>query len=161
MKMIFTRLCYLTFLFFAVPSMAAPELICIPKQFHAYIGGFMGLSYNVELRGGRITYSVFEGHSSKPNATTITPTAAQWCEFRQALDGLKIWHWLGDYPSQGVMDGTQWSLDIVYADRVLKTKGDNNYPDDTGKPNGKPEPTSTFNCYLAAVKKLLGGENFQ
>ncbi|HEY8835624.1 MAG TPA: hypothetical protein VIM09_08570, partial [Chthoniobacterales bacterium] len=58
------------------------------------------------------------------------------------------------------VDGTQWMLDIVYADHSLTAHGDNNYPDATGKPNGSPEPTEAFNRYLAAIKKLIGGKSF-
>jgi len=65
------------------------------------------------------------------------------------------------YPSNGVVDGTQWSLDIAYADHKLHTHGDNDYPKDTGEPNRDPQPTKVFNRYLAAVQKLLGGDSFQ
>ncbi len=49
---------------------------------------------------------------------------------------------------------------LAFADHAIKTHGDNNYPGATGQPNGKPEPTKTFNRYLDAIKKLLGGKAF-
>jgi hypothetical protein len=52
---------------------------------------------------------------------------------------LRIGQWSTEYPSNGVVDGTQWSLNIAYADHVLHTHGNNNYPDDTAKPNRDPE----------------------
>jgi len=66
-----------------------------------------------------------------------------------------------DYPSNGTADGTQWSLDIAFAEHASKTHGDNSYPDATGKPNGKPETTKPFNRYLDAIKKLTGEKTFQ
>ena len=163
MKTFFARACCLTlFIILRVAAISAPEPTLIPKQLNAYIGGFDGLSYKVELRDGVLSYTVFTSLLSNPKATaTMMPTATQWHEFRQILDDLKIWQWRDDYPNKTVRDGTQWSLEITYADKALKTKGDNNYPDDVGKPNGKPERTETFNRYLLGVKKLLGGKNFE
>jgi hypothetical protein len=137
------------------------ELPPIPKQFSASIGGFLGSSYQLELHGATLTYTASgRGHRDSQRAT-ITPTPAQWREFREALDALKIWEWRPDYPTDGTVDGTQWALDIEYTDHVLKTQGSNCYPDATGKPNGKPESTKTFDLYLAAIKKLTGGKTFQ
>ena len=78
---------------------------------------------------------------------------------RQTLDDLKVWQWHADYPDNGTKDGEQWSIDVAYADHAIKAHGDNNYPDATG--NGTPNRTETFNRYLDAVKKLIGGKTFQ
>jgi len=141
----------------------ATEPVIIPKKFSAVIGGFLGSTYIVELRDGALHYtakretSVGYGESS----TTLTPTLHQWQEFRKSIDELNIWQWRADYPSQGIQDGTQWSLEIAYPDHALETHGDNNYPDASGKPNGKPDSTKTFDRYLAAIKKLIGGRSFE
>lgn len=121
----------------------------------------MGASYRVELKAGALIYTKSDAGHRNPQPVPVTPTAAHWQEFRQALDEIKIWEWRGEYPSNGVVDGTQWSLDITYADHALKTHGDNSYPDAAGKPNGKPLPTPAFNRYLAAVQKLIGGKKFE
>ena len=91
----------------------------------------------------------------------MAPTETQWVEFRRTLDELKVWRWRTEYPSNGIVDGTQWSLDIAFADRGIKTHGSNSYPDDAGKSNGEPEPTEAFKRYLEAVRKLTGGKSFQ
>jgi hypothetical protein len=91
----------------------------------------------------------------------VTPTAAQWREFRQTLDELNVWQWRAEYPSGGTADGTQWSLELAWDGHALKAHGDNSYPDPGGKPNGKPQPTKAFVRYLAAVKKLIGGKSFE
>jgi hypothetical protein len=133
----------------------------VPERFSAYIGGFMGASYGIELRAGTLTYTSSDRGRRNTSHARITPTAAEWREFRQTLDALKVWQWRADYPSQGTLDGTQWSLDIAYADHTVKCRGNNSYPDANGKPNGRPDRTPTFDRYLAAIKKLIGGRSFQ
>jgi hypothetical protein len=148
------------FLLAAVTMISGADLPSIPEHFNASIGGFLGSSYQLELRGDTLTYTASgRGHRDSQRAT-VTPSPAQWREFREALDALKVWHWRADYPTNGAVDGTQWALDIAYADHALKTHGDNSYPDSTGKPNGKPEPTKVFHLYLTAIKKLIGGKTF-
>jgi len=147
-------------LFAAHPVVGADEQSQVPTRFTARIGGFLGASYSVELHDGALLYTSSERGQRNQQHATLTPTAAQWREFRQTLDDLKVWQWRADYPRQGVVDGTQWMLDIAYADRSLIARGDNNYPDATGKPNGSPNSTEAFNCYLAAIKKLIGGKSF-
>jgi hypothetical protein len=161
MKTILFRLSPVTlFLLFAAPVFGGDEQSQVPTRFTARIGGFLGASYSVELRDGAVLYTSSERGKRNQKQETLTPTVAQWREFRQTLDDLKVWQWRADYPNHGVSDGTQWSLDIAYADRSLTAHGDNNYPDATGKPNGRPESTEAFNRYLAAIKKLNGGKSF-
>jgi hypothetical protein len=145
---------------FATSARPANEPSVVPTRFVARIGGFLGSSYSVELRDGTLTYTASDRGQTKVRHTTITPTDAAWREFRQTLDELKVWQWRSDYPRGGVVDGTQWLFEIAYSDRNLKSRGDNNYPDATGKPTGKPEITPVFKGYLEAVKKLIGGKDF-
>ena len=155
-------LCDGTFLLLvAVATLAAAKPSPVPQRFSAYIGGFIGGSYQIELHDSVLIYTAFGRGRSDPERSTVEPTAAQWREFRQTIDDLKVWLWRADYPSDGVRDGTQWSLDIAFVDRSIKTRGNNNYPDDAGKPNGKPEPTEAFKRYLEAVRKLTGGKTFR
>ena len=157
-----TRLCGAALVLLAtVTIISGADLPPIPKHFSASIGGFLGSSYQLELHGDTLTYTASgRGHRDSQRAT-VTPTPAQWREFREALDALKVWQWRANYPTNGTVDGTQWALDIAYSDHALKTQGSNNYPDSAGKPNGTPEPTKAFNLYLAAIKKLTGGKTFQ
>ena len=144
----------------AVASVSAGEPSSVPNKLSTHIGGFLGASYGLELKDGALTYTKASRGGSSREQKTITPTAAQWDEFRRTLDELKVWQWRADYPNSGVMDGTHWSLDIDYSDHALHARGSNNYPDANGKPNGSPESTQTFKRYLAAIQKLVGGEKF-
>jgi hypothetical protein len=148
------------FLLLATSARPAVEPSAVPTHFVARIGGFLGSTYSVELKDGTLTYTVSGRGQSNVRHMTITPTEAAWREFRQALDELKVWQWQNDYPRGGVVDGTQWLLEIAYSDRALKSRGDNNYPDAAGKPTGKPEFTPAFNRYLDAIRKLIGGKDF-
>ncbi len=133
----------------------------IPQRFRSSIGGFLGATYNVEFRDGLLYYLAAEG-LKKNQPVKITPSVQQWREFRRALDDLNIWQWRTNYPnSRGVRDGTQWSVEIEYSDRFLKTQGDNNFPGRGGKPSGSPSYTKAFSGYTTAVRKLLGGKEFQ
>ena len=147
-------------LLLATSARPAGESSVVPTRLVARIGGFLGSSYSVELKGGTLTYTVSERGQTNVRHATITPTEAAWREFRQALDELKVWQWQSDYPRGGVVDGTQWLFEIAYNDRALTSRGDNNYPDAAGKPTGKPEFTPAFNRYLGAIKKLTGGKDF-
>jgi hypothetical protein len=136
----------------------------MPKEFTTVIGGFLGSTYAVELRDGALRYTekkAANGRYEVTSSATVTPTPEQWQEFRKSIDQLNIWRWHTEYPSRGTQDGTHWSLEIAYADRALKTHGDNNYPDVTGRPNDNPDTTETFNRYLAAVRTLIGGRHFE
>ena len=64
--------------------------------------------------------------------------------------------WQSDYPNSGVMDGTQWQVEIVYPDQTVKAKGDNNFPEADGKPNLSPNWTPSFRKFVSALRTLLG-----
>jgi len=140
---------------------AADPLAGTPQQFKATIGGFFGASYWVELKDGSIYYTVKRADSTKKDdPVIIKPTDAQWQEFGKTLDGLGAWKWQPSYRSDA-FDGTQWTLDIVIGDRKIQAKGSNSYPEADGKPGKGTQQTATFNSYLAAVQKLLGGKAFR
>jgi hypothetical protein len=133
-----------------------------PEKFRAHIGGFGGGDFVVEWRDQVLTYTSRARERGQPARTeSIVPTPAQWREFRAALDELKVWQWKSEYTNPGIMDGTQWSLDVVYADHSLSSQGSNNFPKADGKPAGQPAPTKTFQRFLGAVKNLLGGREFE
>jgi hypothetical protein len=139
------------------------EPATIPDKFGAVIGGFLGSTYAIELRDGALRYTKKGATSVGYGVTsaTVSPTPQQWREFRKSIDELNLWQWKPSYPNQGVADGTQWSLEIVYRDRALKTGGSNSYPDTQGRANGEPRRTETFGRYLAAIEKLIGQRTFE
>ena len=89
------------------------------------------------------------------------PTKKQWAEFRETLDELDVWNWLGEYSNEEAADGTQWDPDVEYAVRHVVSFGSNSYPGQQVKSKGMPEPTKALLRHCAAVEKLLGGRPFK
>lgn len=146
---------------FGAPPTERPEVgPVIPERFTARIGGMLGATYRVELTGETLRYSI-ERKREKSKPVEIKPTPAQWKVFRADLDAANIWQWEPSHVNRRVLDGTHWGLEIAYSDRSLKAQGSNSYPDDDGRPNGKPAMTAPFRRYLEAVEKLLGGKRFR
>jgi hypothetical protein len=148
--------------FFLLYSLAATRLTAdeldhtVPTKLDVYVGSSVFGAWHVELHGHSLTCIEQSGREAQ-NSLPVTPTKEQWRAFRRALDDLPIWKWKSDYPSSGVIDGTQWRLEIAYSDRTVKAKGNNNYPDKQGKPSS-PRWTASFQSFVAAVKKLLRKE---
>jgi hypothetical protein len=142
------------------PSLFAGETNAIPQRFHTRIGGFMGHTYEVQLQDGCLQYETF-GRGNKPERARVCPTMEQWREFRREVDAIGVWRWRAQYSTPGVADGTQWSLDVTYSDRAVRTQGSNNYPGDTQESFGVPSGSKAFTRYLKAVQRLLGGRAFE
>jgi hypothetical protein len=109
------------------PALNAGETNAIPQRFHARIGGFKGPTYEVKLQDGRLEYARLDGDQHS-RCLRVRPTIEQWTEFRRELDAIDIWRWRAQYLNPEVADGTQWSLDLAFADRAIKTQGSNEYP---------------------------------
>lgn len=145
-------------LFSAVPG--ASEGTSAPERFRARIGGFMGFTYEIVLKNDYIEYARLAG-GQKPLRARIHPTVEQWRAFRAELDAIGVWQWRAEYSDWGVVDGTQWSLDVAYLDRAIKTLGSNDYPGARADPSGGPARSKTFTRYLKAVQRLLDGKSFE
>lgn len=131
----------------------------LPSRFSAYLGGCFSVSYDIELRGDALL--VNDGKRPTLVSTEVHPSLEAWVEFKRALDSINVWCWRSEYPNPGILDGTQWSLDIDYPDRSVQAHGDNNYPGPEGMPTGQPEEPDTFQSFVGAVSKLLGKEPSQ
>jgi hypothetical protein len=142
------------------PSLFATETGAIPERFDARVGGFMGYTYQVQLQDGLLQYARFGG-GHKPTHARVRPTMEQWREFRRELDAIDVWRWRAQYSTPGALDGTQWSLDVTYPDRALRTHGNNDYPGAIPHPSGAPSGSKAFTRYLKAVQRLVGGRAFE
>ena len=140
----------------AAPLAMGAEPPAVPKRLSAHIHT-MKASNIVELRDGSLTCTTFGPRHSNRQDRVITPTEAQWREFRQTLDDLNVWRWHSEYEHPGILDGMGWSLDIAYDNYEVKSSGANAYPDASGEPNFQGSPTYTFRRYLAALKRLTNG----
>ena len=120
-----------------------------PSRFRLYIGGYLGHSYNVTIVGETLRYQAIS-QDGQQQTKDIIPTKEKWQRFWAKLESAGVWEWKPEYPNPGILDGTQWSIDIEHAGRSLTSRGDNNYP-------GK----KAFNTFLEAVESVLGGLAFQ
>jgi hypothetical protein len=143
----------------AAHLLASESDSAVPRTLDIYVGSSLFGAWHVVLHGRSLTCTQEQSGRETQNGLPVTPTEKQWRAFRRALDDLPVWKWQSDYPNHGVMDGTQWRLEIAYADRTLKAKGDNNYPDAQGKPTSTPRWTASFQAFVTAVKKVLGKDN--
>jgi hypothetical protein len=142
------------------PAPAATEATAAPERFRARIGGFLGYTYEVVLKDDYIDYTRSTG-GKKTLSARVHPTMEQWKAFRTELDAIGVWQWRAQYSAPGVADGTQWSLEVAYPDRSIKTQGSNEYPGARSGPSGGPESSKIFARYLKAVQRLLGGKSFE
>jgi hypothetical protein len=136
-----------------------------PQALHLMIGGFTGPSYWVDLEGDTLTYRALrhEMVADKPKDVEtkmqMKPTDEQWRQFAKALDEAQVGRWRAYYPAAaGLADGTQWSVALDWPGRSVRSSGPNNFP---GRPLPERPWGDQFDTYLAGVKALLGGEDFQ
>ena len=121
----------------------------LPKVLEAYIGGYFGTSYAVELTDGEIVYRRSrhrEGAEEEP--IVVSPTPEAWEAFLSECDRLRVWRWRPEYPNPGVCDGTGWSLSLEAGDRSVSSSGDNAFP-------------RGFVAFRRALRRLLGGLDFE
>jgi hypothetical protein len=125
----------------------APENF-VPERLNAYIGSTWSPLCTVGLTNRVLEYSAANRIAlQKSLQAEIVPSTEQWREFRQTLDDLNVWRWRSNYASR-IVDGSYWSVEIIYSDRTLRAKGNGNYP-------------KAFTDYLAAMEELLGGRDFK
>src|SRR6185369_11172767 len=141
-------------------SLAGPVPGVMPSKFSMALNGFMGSAQGVVLQEGVLVYTQY-GRNGAKDRKKITPSPAQWRRFRQALDEINLWRWQAKYPNPGgVADGLQWQIQVTYPDHTLHVEGDNNYPDDNGRPTNESQQTAAFQKLRAAVQALLGSSSF-
>ena len=96
----------------------------------AYVGGFFGPNYEVELD--------FENNkliwNEKTNLVDIEDSVTKDIDLEQYnyiignLKFIKLLGWKRNYIDPGICDGTQWSIDIKSGDKTIHKSGSNNYP---------------------------------
>lgn len=119
-----------------------------PVSLDVGIGGFCGPSYRITMANGVLEYRGWY-FSSEPIQDSIMPTETRWKAFRRKLDKMDVWSWRKHYKSElMIMDGTQWDLQLSYPDRVIRSSGSNEYPEN-------------FDAFLRAVRALIGGLEFR
>lgn len=104
------------------------------KKIEAYVGGYFGGYHQVEvhLENNSVTWT----HGGKGEFEEIVDrnirlaTAKKFIEQMQTLDLL---NWEVEYVDQGIMDGTQWHVEIELDGHTITKYGSNDYPEQWGK----------------------------
>lgn len=118
-----------------------------PTRLRAFIGGYFGRSYTVELYDSAIRYRSRE-RDRLLSDETLEPTDQEWSEFREALDSLEVWGWCSNYSDPRTTDGTSWAFETSWGDETVSSGGSNGFP-------------SRFESLLGAISQLLGGRVFE
>jgi hypothetical protein len=168
--------CIGSYIFKATYCAAAADSADIPRAFYADVGSYaFGVYCEVKLEDGVLLYRY---RGAKP--IRVTPSIEQWREFRKELDAVGIWSWHADYFNPHVFDGSQWRLEIEYADKNVKASGSNRWPDKDGVARPTEEErkqnietiqsgkrrtdiysTPTFDRYVTAIEHLLGDKSMR
>ena len=138
-----------------------------PIVFHAETSTFFQPGFQVDEKGGILRYKVVFYSEEEKRAVTlmsmnISPTPNEWSEFRHDLDAINVWQWRPEYVARDILDGGGWSLEVRYADRQMRSAGNNAYPGTNGETTRKQDgkPSKPYRLLMDAIKKLLGGRPF-
>ncbi|MFW5693807.1 MAG: hypothetical protein ACOCYB_01465 [Alkalispirochaeta sp.] len=118
-----------------------------PDVFEAWVGGYVGPSYKVELSEDTVTYQVFEQGYEPYLTEEIVPDAAQWSQFLNDVAGSGVWEWRPRYKGTDSADGTTWYVAITAGTHSVTSRGLNHYP-------------PGFVDFMRAVRRLLDGRQF-
>ena len=98
------------------------------KKLYASVGGYMGYSFAVEINFQKalVEYKVFDRGYEPKSTETVKLSKIKIANFLKTLNTIKITEWKERYPNPGIMDGTNWSVDINFNNnKKLISSGDN------------------------------------
>ena len=107
------------------------------RKFTFFVGGYMGPSHLVradtEEYGTALVYTYFpprRAYDDPDEHTSVPfPLEGRWVQFSQDLLHCYVMDWNESYSDPGVVDGTHWSLHVLFANGVeISRDGSNAYP---------------------------------
>ena len=116
-------------------SMSAKLSINNVVMMKAFVGGFTGRSYQVEINMTDSTaeYKVLESGYTPLTEETIILEVEQMKKLLRVLDKVDILNWDEHYDNIDVLDGTSWSVELMFNSTVFQTGGSNAYPEQWNK----------------------------
>lgn len=118
-----------------------------PTVLEAWVGGYVGPSYRLELRGQDLVYEIFERGYALHSREVISPSPVQWGRFLNDISQAGVWEWEDRYKGPDVPDGTTWYVTIELPGRRAVSRGLNHYP-------------PGFVDFMRATRRLLDGRQF-
>lgn len=103
------------------------------KKIEASVGGYFGGYYQVEidLENNLVSWTHGgEGEIEETVHRNIRSATAK--KFVEQLEKLDLLNWEAEYVDPGVLDGTQWQVEIVMAGHTSTKHGSNCYPEQWG-----------------------------
>lgn len=84
---------------------------------------------------------VIVGGEEETNQKTIRSETSK--KFIEELKMVNLLNWKAKYIEPGVLDGTQWSVEIIRDERNIKKYGDNQFPNE-------------WDMFCEIIKKMIG-----
>ncbi len=78
--------------------------------------------------------------------------ARRWRRFYRLLEELDVWNWRETYENAGILDGSQWELEIVCGGRRVRSYGSNAWP---GETPGDGHSHHAFRRLERAIEELI------
>lgn len=94
------------------------------KKLHAYIGGYGGPSYTVDL----IENNTIKYKSLAKDDDLLVITEEELDIFIKKLAQLSLITWSKTYNNNAILDGTQWAFSIETDSMQFTSEGSNAYP---------------------------------
>lgn len=132
-----------------------------PIKFEVFVGGYFGTSYNLSSKNGILKYKATTESAINSSTKEITPTGNQWYKFYNLMDEINAWVWKLWYKNPGILDGTQWKVNIHFHDKQINSKGDNNYPCSEYRKESHGAISEQFIKFLSAIRELINGLPFE
>ena len=98
-------------------TMDAAEPAFRRKHLRAYVGGYFGPSYSLELTDQTLFCLSLSDKLPGPASARVEPTAEQWRAFRRALDEINVWQWRSVMATNCLQ---RWPAGILKANRLLR-----------------------------------------
>lgn len=101
------------------------------KTLNSSVGGYMGYSFAVEINFQKTLaeYKVFDRGYEPKSTETVKLSKIKIANFLKTLNTIKITELKERYPNPGIMNGTNWSVEINFNNnKKLISSGDNAFP---------------------------------
>ena len=104
------------------------------KKIETSVGGYFGGYYQVgvDLENNLVSWT-HGGEGELEETVHRNIRLATVKKFLEQLETLDLLNWEAEYVDQGIMDGTQWHIEIVMDGHTIAKHGSNDYPEQWGE----------------------------
>lgn len=104
------------------------------KKIEASVGGYFGGYYQVEvdLENHFVSWT-HGGRGESANMALRNIRLATGKKFVEQMQNLDLLNWKAEYVDPGIMDGTQWHVEMEMDGYTITKHGSNDYPDQWGE----------------------------